>query len=765
MKERFLEIIIKILIALEGLDIGEVDLIICYDSQKSPIRLIQRMGRTGRKREGRIIILLTEGKEEGSYSTSLSKKKNIYKTIQNSAKNLKFYQNNPPMMPKDHKPKCHQMFITVNDELNDGAASKTIGSNSESEEVNDEVEDVPTTSKAKKSKAKAKRVTKSFDDEENVFDMLLIEESNDTANENNDNSLNEIQNKKKKNNNKKNDEPIIIDNSNLLGKKTNATKSTVATKATKIKQTTIENFMNNDKLKPLAKTVPQANAININNSKPKENFFNVNPNNMMRKSLVKETTQACFVPDIPDSKLINNINRISNDTFDKIKLDELIKQWQSDDDDFIFGAFKMDRTSFNNSGNYLNESDIECNLNKYQEYYDQFESNVSLHENDSEEEEKYNEDMMEPEYHDIVDDELFEDNLLKNIDLNLIEKKEVIMEREIENSEDVEMKSIINDTLSYDDCITALNSITNNRIEASNKITNSLSSNKPQILSSKTEANPITNNLDKINFFGGRLEDLFNSDDDDDDDDDVTPDVQKKVIDKRFEETKLDSVDNSDEDDKDLLNHLLKCDEILEKIEADHNKSESNKKNNFDKSFKPEEKINRVINDKNLYNNHILKNSPVLLKKRNTSTPLGKISSLNNKFKEFEANKLKQELDEINNDKKQNKSTCSLNKALNELSGNENKDKTSKMNQNDQIMFDMNINMLADLFNDDDDDDNDDYKLLTEKSNLNDDNIVTDSIIIESCVNEKSKSLLQVHSKKIEVVAPLNHKSDTLSKF
>jgi ATP-dependent Lhr-like helicase len=33
----------------EGLDIGEVDLIICYDSQKSPIRLIQRMGRTGRR--------------------------------------------------------------------------------------------------------------------------------------------------------------------------------------------------------------------------------------------------------------------------------------------------------------------------------------------------------------------------------------------------------------------------------------------------------------------------------------------------------------------------------------------------------------------------------------------------------------------------------------------------------------------------------------------------------------------------------------------
>ena len=48
----------------EGLDIGDVDLIICFDAHKSPIRLIQRMGRTGRKREGRVVMLVTEGKEE-----------------------------------------------------------------------------------------------------------------------------------------------------------------------------------------------------------------------------------------------------------------------------------------------------------------------------------------------------------------------------------------------------------------------------------------------------------------------------------------------------------------------------------------------------------------------------------------------------------------------------------------------------------------------------------------------------------------------------
>ena len=48
----------------EGLDIGEVDLIVCFDAQSSPIRLVQRMGRTGRKRSGRIVILVTQGREE-----------------------------------------------------------------------------------------------------------------------------------------------------------------------------------------------------------------------------------------------------------------------------------------------------------------------------------------------------------------------------------------------------------------------------------------------------------------------------------------------------------------------------------------------------------------------------------------------------------------------------------------------------------------------------------------------------------------------------
>lgn len=62
----------------EGLDIGEVDLIVCYDASASPIRMLQRMGRTGRKRAGNIVVLLMRGKEE----TNFTKAKDNYEKMQ-----------------------------------------------------------------------------------------------------------------------------------------------------------------------------------------------------------------------------------------------------------------------------------------------------------------------------------------------------------------------------------------------------------------------------------------------------------------------------------------------------------------------------------------------------------------------------------------------------------------------------------------------------------------------------------------------------------
>ncbi|XP_004436483.1 PREDICTED: Fanconi anemia group M protein [Ceratotherium simum simum] len=96
----------------EGLDIGEVDLIICFDAQKSPIRLVQRMGRTGRRRQGRIVVILTEGREERTYNQSQSNKRSIYKAISGNRQVLHFYQGSPRMVPDGINPELHKMFIT-----------------------------------------------------------------------------------------------------------------------------------------------------------------------------------------------------------------------------------------------------------------------------------------------------------------------------------------------------------------------------------------------------------------------------------------------------------------------------------------------------------------------------------------------------------------------------------------------------------------------------------------------------------------------------
>lgn len=50
-------VIVATSIGEEGLDIMEVDLVICFDANISPLRMIQRMGRTGRKHDGRVDIL------------------------------------------------------------------------------------------------------------------------------------------------------------------------------------------------------------------------------------------------------------------------------------------------------------------------------------------------------------------------------------------------------------------------------------------------------------------------------------------------------------------------------------------------------------------------------------------------------------------------------------------------------------------------------------------------------------------------------------
>ncbi|KAL7538664.1 hypothetical protein ACHAXR_010982 [Thalassiosira sp. AJA248-18] len=83
----------------EGLDIGEVDLIVNFDVMKSPIRSIQRSGRTGRKRNGRVVFLVAEGQEERSYRQSVTNTNKIARALRNPAV-FKLCPN-PPMFPDE----------------------------------------------------------------------------------------------------------------------------------------------------------------------------------------------------------------------------------------------------------------------------------------------------------------------------------------------------------------------------------------------------------------------------------------------------------------------------------------------------------------------------------------------------------------------------------------------------------------------------------------------------------------------------------------
>ena len=68
----------------EGLDIGEVDLIVNYDTLRSPIRMIQRVGRTGRKRDGRVVCLISEGQEQKDMIRSKNNEKSLQRALRRS---------------------------------------------------------------------------------------------------------------------------------------------------------------------------------------------------------------------------------------------------------------------------------------------------------------------------------------------------------------------------------------------------------------------------------------------------------------------------------------------------------------------------------------------------------------------------------------------------------------------------------------------------------------------------------------------------------
>jgi ERCC4-related helicase len=67
LREGTYDILVATQVGEEGLDVAECNLVVFYDNVPSAVRFVQRKGRTGRRREGRICVFLTKGTRDEAY--------------------------------------------------------------------------------------------------------------------------------------------------------------------------------------------------------------------------------------------------------------------------------------------------------------------------------------------------------------------------------------------------------------------------------------------------------------------------------------------------------------------------------------------------------------------------------------------------------------------------------------------------------------------------------------------------------------------------
>ncbi|XLR14107.1 hypothetical protein HN51_035008 [Arachis hypogaea] len=111
-------VIVATSIGEEGLDIMEVDLVISFDANISPLRMIQRMGRTGRKHDGRVDILWfpvlsCEGSELNGYLRKKAKSKTISKHMRNGGVDSFNFHPSPRMIPHVFKPEVQYVEMSI----------------------------------------------------------------------------------------------------------------------------------------------------------------------------------------------------------------------------------------------------------------------------------------------------------------------------------------------------------------------------------------------------------------------------------------------------------------------------------------------------------------------------------------------------------------------------------------------------------------------------------------------------------------------------
>lgn len=105
-----INVLVATSVAEEGLDIPSTDLVVFYEPVPSEIRTIQRRGRTGRRRPGRVVILITKNtRDEAYYWSSRHKEKRMRYELQLLRKELsKKIEVGKPEAVKEEKDEAKQ---------------------------------------------------------------------------------------------------------------------------------------------------------------------------------------------------------------------------------------------------------------------------------------------------------------------------------------------------------------------------------------------------------------------------------------------------------------------------------------------------------------------------------------------------------------------------------------------------------------------------------------------------------------------------------
>lgn len=121
-------VLVSTSIAEEGLDIPSTDLVLFYEPVPSEIRTIQRRGRTGRRRAGRVIVLLTRNTKDEAYLWSSRKKELQMRRELDSLRRKLRARKGLPAEPKPTAPKLTKVELQdmMGPETEKEALSRTV---------------------------------------------------------------------------------------------------------------------------------------------------------------------------------------------------------------------------------------------------------------------------------------------------------------------------------------------------------------------------------------------------------------------------------------------------------------------------------------------------------------------------------------------------------------------------------------------------------------------------------------------------------------